>query len=284
MWLEIGVLGMTEQRVVVDTVPVRYTENGSGDPCVLVHGAGANRGYWRALARELDGYRTIAPDLYGHGETPPWPAARGRAYDYGDDAELLAHVTIGERRPLTLVGHSSGGAVCLEFARRHVDRVGRLVVVEPMLPALLRSLLPDTYAEVAAAYGRAHDAVRRRQFEAAARTLFEYILGDGEWDELTAATRAWMARAVEPTLAAHSRASLAMAVGPEHYAGVRCPVLLLSGGATRRPFGAVCRVLAHALPDARHVEIAGAAHNAPLTHAPQVHAEILRFLGERPAT
>ena len=43
------------RRLYIDSRPVNYEDAGAGEPCVLVHGAGANRNYWKALTRDLAG-------------------------------------------------------------------------------------------------------------------------------------------------------------------------------------------------------------------------------------
>jgi pimeloyl-ACP methyl ester carboxylesterase len=275
-----------KRQVQLGAVPVTYTDAGVGEVAVLVHGAGANRNYWKGLCQHLAGYRLLAPDLFGHGDTPPWRVGTSgpSAYAYGDDVDLLEGITADARAPLSLIGHSSGGAVCLEFARRHPERVARLVIAEPMLPTLLAGPAPAAHAEVAGAYQRAHAAVQRGEFAAAAAMLFEYILGDGEWGRLTAGTRAWLEQNVELALAAHSRASLALAVTAADYRPIRAPVLLLAGERTRPPFRAICELLASTLPTARLLIVPGASHNAPITHAAIVNAAIVAFCRERSAS
>jgi pimeloyl-ACP methyl ester carboxylesterase len=157
------------------------------------------------------------------------------------------------------------------------------VIAEPMLPMLLAGPAPAIHAEVAAAYQRAHAAVQRGEFAAAAAMLFEYILGDGEWAKLSAGTRAWLEQNVEPALAAHSQASLALEVAAADYRAIHVPVLLLAGERTRSPFRTICELLANALPAARLVVVPGASHNAPITHATAVNAAIVAFLGARSA-
>jgi pimeloyl-ACP methyl ester carboxylesterase len=62
-------------------------------------------------------------------------------------------------------------------------------------------------------------------------------------------------------------------------------VLVLCGAVTRRPFRAICEVLVGSLRDARLVVVPDASHNAPVTHAQYVDAEIVAFLRpERPAS
>ena len=208
-----------KQQFEMHSVPVAYTDEGDGRPFVLVHGAGANRNYWKLLAAELTQVfanpRIVAPDLFGHGETAPWshtkhPAAVARSYAYADDVELLEQLATRIEGAFDLVGHSSGGAVCLEYALRHPQRVNKLIVAEPMLPGILKTQDPVAYAEVHAAYERAHQAVDAGDDEQAACCLFEYILGDGSWARLTAGIREWMTANVACTLAAHSRADLAV--------------------------------------------------------------------------
>jgi pimeloyl-ACP methyl ester carboxylesterase len=263
----------------VDGAAIACAEEGDGDAFVLVHGAGANRNYWRALATQLvgRGRRALAPDLYGHGETAPWPRAAERPYSYLDDVAVLERLTAELSEPFVLVGHSSGGAVSLEFAARHPERVRKLVVLEPMLPTVLDGVDDAAFAEVAGAYRQAHDAVAAGDHERAARLLFEYILGSDEWQRLPSATRAWMVAHADCTLCAHSRASLALRPEGSRYERIRCPVLLLHGEHTRAPYRRICEVVARRLPDVQATAIVGAAHNGPLTHTREFHRLLFSF-------
>ena len=96
------------------TLPV--TQAGSGEQAVvLIHGWTCQRSHWRALlANPPEGVTLFAVDLPGHGEArdvkvSPW-AIRALA-------ETLAKALEGLDAPV-LVGHSMGGAVALELARR----------------------------------------------------------------------------------------------------------------------------------------------------------------------
>tara|TARA_R110002072_G_scaffold241027_11_gene399767 strand:+ start:48630 stop:49472 length:843 start_codon:yes stop_codon:yes gene_type:complete len=279
-----------KQTFDINSVPVAYADDGraDGEPFVLVHGAGANRNYWKLLAAEIvavrDRPRIVAPDLFGHGQTPPWlPAPQagdlgGKGYAYADDVALLAQLATKIRGPFDLIGHSSGGAICLEYALLHPDRVRKLVVAEPMLPGILADQDPPAYAEVASAYEAAHRAVAAGDDEAAARCLFEYILGDASWSKLAPSIRQWMTANVACTLAAHSQASLSLRVPTDRYRAIACPVMVVVGESTRGPFRRVCELVAASLPDVRTRVIAGARHNAPLTHARAVNEAILAFL------
>jgi pimeloyl-ACP methyl ester carboxylesterase len=106
---------------------VVYRVAGSGPPVVLIHGMLNSSSHWQAVARQLaSGYRVVAPDLIGHGDSA---APRGD-YSLGAHAasirDLLAAIGI-ERA--TIVGHSLGGGVAMQFFYQFPQRVERLVLI-----------------------------------------------------------------------------------------------------------------------------------------------------------
>jgi pimeloyl-ACP methyl ester carboxylesterase len=93
---------------------LRVQEGGGGEPVlVLLHGLGATgdvwRGWWPLLARRWPG-RWIAPDLPGHGGSPPLAA-----YTFDDLAAAVAGVVQPGAR-IVVLGHSLGGVVGLALA------------------------------------------------------------------------------------------------------------------------------------------------------------------------
>src|SRR5256886_8802056 len=106
---------------------VIYRVAGSGPPVVLVHGMVNSSRHWEAVARQLaDSYTVIAPDLIGHGDSA---TPRGD-YSLGAHAavirDLLAAIDV-ERA--TIVGHSLGGGVAMQFFYQFPQRTERLVLV-----------------------------------------------------------------------------------------------------------------------------------------------------------
>jgi pimeloyl-ACP methyl ester carboxylesterase len=100
---------------------------GSGPPVVLIHGMLNSSSHWKDVALSLAGeYTVIAPDLIGHGDSA---APRGD-YSMGAHAasirDLLA--AIGVERA-TIVGHSLGGGVAMQFFYQFPQRVERLVLI-----------------------------------------------------------------------------------------------------------------------------------------------------------
>jgi pimeloyl-ACP methyl ester carboxylesterase len=104
-----------------------YRVAGSGPPVVLIHGMLNSSSHWQSVALELARDHTVlAPDLIGHGDSA---APRGD-YSLGAHAASIRDLmaAIGIERA-TIVGHSLGGGVAMQFFYQFPQRVERLVLV-----------------------------------------------------------------------------------------------------------------------------------------------------------
>lgn len=106
---------------------VIYRVAGSGPPVVLIHGMLNSSSHWRAVALNLaKDHTVIAPDLIGHGDSA---APRGD-YSLGAHAssirDLLAAIGIDRA---SIVGHSLGGGVAMQFFYQFPQRTERLVLI-----------------------------------------------------------------------------------------------------------------------------------------------------------
>jgi pimeloyl-ACP methyl ester carboxylesterase len=143
---------------------VIYRTVGSGPPVVLIHGMVNSSLHWEEVALRLaDRYTVIAPDLIGHGDSA---AVRGD-YSLGAHAaairDLLA--VIGIERA-TIVGHSLGGGVAMQFFYQFPQRTERLVLVSSgglgheVSPLLRSAALPGMSAALSLiAHRRILDAI-----------------------------------------------------------------------------------------------------------------------------
>ena len=100
---------------------------GSGPPLLLIHGIGDSSATWRivlpALARK---HLVIAPDLLGHGMSAK-PRADYSVAAYANGMRDLLGVLGVDR--VTLVGHSLGGGVAMQFAYQFPEKTERMVLV-----------------------------------------------------------------------------------------------------------------------------------------------------------
>jgi pimeloyl-ACP methyl ester carboxylesterase len=106
---------------------VIYRIAGSGPPVVLIHGMLNSSSHWSTVALNLArDYTVVAPDLIGHGDSA---APRGD-YSLGAHAasirDLLAAIGIDRA---TIVGHSLGGGVAMQFFYQFPQRVERLSLI-----------------------------------------------------------------------------------------------------------------------------------------------------------
>jgi pimeloyl-ACP methyl ester carboxylesterase len=106
---------------------IGYRAEGSGALLVLLHGIAGTSATWDGLIPRLSGHlRVLAPDLLGHGES----AKPEGDYSLGAYANVLRDLleVLGHGRA-TLVGHSLGGGIALQFAYQFPERCERLVLV-----------------------------------------------------------------------------------------------------------------------------------------------------------
>jgi pimeloyl-ACP methyl ester carboxylesterase len=112
-----------------DGVPIAYEVHGQGSPAlVLVHGWSCDRSYWKEQIEYLaPQYRLVLIDLAGHGAS----GAGRKNYtmaSFGADVAAVVDKLALER--VVLVGHSMGGDVVVDAARRLEGRVVGIVWVD----------------------------------------------------------------------------------------------------------------------------------------------------------
>ena len=137
--------------------PVTFAQAGSGPVLLLIHGMGGTFENWQAVIEPLARTHTvIAPDLPGHGASAPG------AGDYSLGAlaaglrDLL--IALGHERA-TLVGHSLGGGIAMQFSYQFPEFTERLVLVSSgglgpeVSPVLRAAALPGADLFIAATAG-----------------------------------------------------------------------------------------------------------------------------------
>ncbi len=134
------------QTIEIHGQPVTFHKMGDGPPLLLVHGITSSSRTWKSVMSKLAGKHTvIAPDLLGHGRSakPQGDYSLG-AYASGM-RDLLVTLDIPK---VTVVGHSLGGGIAMQFAYQFPDRISRLVLVDSggigreVNPALRAAALP----------------------------------------------------------------------------------------------------------------------------------------------
>ena len=106
---------------------VAYRQAGEGPLLVMIHGIAGSSGTWVPVMPLLaERYTVIAPDLLGHGESAK-PRGDYSLGAYASGVRDLLGVLGHERA--TVVGHSLGGGVAMQFAYQFPQMAERLVLV-----------------------------------------------------------------------------------------------------------------------------------------------------------
>jgi len=115
------------QHVTIHGHRRAFVKVGQGPAVLLLHGLGCDHTTWDAVVEPLSRrYTVIAPDLLGHGRS-----AKPRAdYTLGGYANAMRDLlTVLGIDKVTVVGHSFGGGVAMQFAYQFPERTERLMLV-----------------------------------------------------------------------------------------------------------------------------------------------------------
>ena len=129
-----SIIGPTSHYFYSQRLKLHYVDWGNADKplMVLVHGGRDHCRNWDWVALDLRSrYHVIAPDLRGHGDSD-WAIGGGYSMiDYVLDLAQLMQAVSTE--PATLIGHSLGGKIVLQYAGVHRE-VKQVVSIEGMGP------------------------------------------------------------------------------------------------------------------------------------------------------
>jgi pimeloyl-ACP methyl ester carboxylesterase len=251
---------------------VFFREAGAGPGVVCIHSNASTSGQWRALMDALrPKFLVLAPDSYGAGRSPAWPA--GRKVALGDEVALLEPAFARAGNPFSLVGHSYGGAVALVAALSH--RPKALALYEPTLFSLVEK--PDEVDGIRHAVAAATAALAGGDSAGAARHFIDFWMGDGSFDRMPERVQAATQESVK-NIQGWKDALFDEPTPLRAFAALDVPVLLMVGEDSPLSSRAVARRLAGVLPRVQLLELAGLGHMAPVTHPEKVNPAIAEFL------
>ncbi|WP_327033791.1 alpha/beta hydrolase [Micromonospora ureilytica] len=262
-------------KITVNGASIAYDEAGTGSPVVLLHAGIADRRMWRGQVSALAArHRVIVPDLRGYGdsELPPAPFTH-----HDDVAGLLDALDLPRA---SLVGCSFGGAVAIDTALAHPDRVSALALF-------------DT-------------AVSGNEWSDEANDLWDDLVGEVDPDDFVAGAagevRFWVVgpgrqpEDVDPELVAFAQEMDQRALAAELALGavevgeltppaigrlgeLKIPVLVTAGAADVPDISRLADRIATEVPGAvRLPDVPDAAHLLPLERPEPVNAALLAFL------
>jgi pimeloyl-ACP methyl ester carboxylesterase len=243
---------------------ISYRETGKGRALVLVHGIGASSASWLYQLEGLKGYRLIAWDAPGYGESDFLKPDEPQAADYA--AALREFVESLLLKDVVLVASSLGGLMAGAYARLQPERVRAVLMISP-------------------AGGRGGDPAflkeRLRQFddlgpEGLARERSPTMLGSKAQADALELVR-WSQRRVRAR--GYRQATHALASGRlvEDARFFPKPVLVVCGTEDKITPEDGCKAVAHAYPGGQYRSLPGLGHVAHLEDPGQLNPLIADF-------
>ncbi|WP_167133524.1 alpha/beta fold hydrolase [Paramicrobacterium chengjingii] len=273
----------TENSTSID---LYYEDQGTGQAVVLIHGYPLDGHSWERQTRELlaAGYRVITYDRRGFGQS----SKVGTGYDYDTfAADLNTVLETLDLRDVILVGFSMGTGELARYVSRYgherVAKLAFLASLEPFLVArddneggvpqgVFDGIVAQAKGDRYAWYTNFFSDFYNLDDNLGSRISQEVVTGS--WNT-AAASAPVAAYAVVPAWIEDFRGDI------EAVRSSGIPTLILHGTADNiLPIDATARRFRQLLPDADYVEVEGAPHGLLWTHADDVNAALLPFVGK----
>lgn len=104
-----------------------YQDQGEGKTIILLHGFLENLSMWKNVVKHVNPFcRTIAPDLFGHGNSPALGYIHEMKTYATAIAQLINHLQVEK---YAIVGHSMGGYVAMELLQMQPQKITDLVML-----------------------------------------------------------------------------------------------------------------------------------------------------------
>ena len=264
-------------------IQLYYEDHGSGDPVVLIHGYPLSGASWDKQIPVLleAGHRVIVYDRRGFGKSSQ--PTTGYNYDtFAEDLhKLVTHLKL---RNFALVGFSMGGGEVARYIGKHGSKgVSKAVIIGSIPPYLLKTAdNPDGVdASVFEGIQKAVAADRYAFFTEFFKNFFNTDVFLGKRISEQAVQASW-------NVAASASATASLACVPTWHedfrndvARIDVPTLVIHGDADRIvPIKASGEKTAKLVKGARLATIKDGPHAVNWTHADEVNAELVNFLGK----
>jgi 3-oxoadipate enol-lactonase len=268
-------------RASVNGTTIAYETQGEGEPVLLLHCGFVAHSFHPLLHETVltRRYRLINYHRRGYGESAPAQPPFGIDRQAEDCLALMDSLGIPQAH---VVGHSFGGNIALELARRAPERVSTLALLEPPLVFALSAASAQIMGSV---IGQAMQAFAAGDVEAAVNTWLTGAFGS-DWQEVVEQNLPGGYRQVVadgPTaLAVEAAALQTWAYGPDELANIRQPTLALYHRDARfAVFDDIQAVLVKHIPQVESIEEPNVSHLLQI-EAPRTVAERLAaFLKHR---
>jgi non-heme chloroperoxidase len=272
--------GQSLKYITISDTELAYTEQGKGEPVILVHGGLGDYRTWAAQMTPLSKYfRVIAYSRRYHFPNK-WV---GDASDYSlklHAKDLIAFIHTLGRGPVHLVGHSYGGAVAAIAAAEYPELIRSLVLIEPRLLQLLpKTPETDTYhAERRELTQKVIGLLRVGDEKQAVKSFLIFTRGAVGEEKISAS----VVEVMEDNV--HTLRPMLAAVEPpntfvcEDAQRIRAPVLLVSGELSPKIYAPLMSRLQKCLQKSEQVTISHSSHGVMQENPQEFNGTVLKFM------
>jgi pimeloyl-ACP methyl ester carboxylesterase len=279
----------------VNGTSLEYSENGKGEPLILVHGSASDYRTWQ-IQRDVFAkhFRVIAYSRRYHWPNAPIPDnAEYSMLEHVDDLEAL--LTSLDASPAHFVGHSYGAFLCLLLAMRSPKLVRSLVLTEPPVITLFVSDPPKptellkllvTRPRVALSIMKfgatgiapATKAAKQHDMEGAMRIFGTAILGRDFYNRLSDER---LEQIHANAIRAEFLGSGFVPLDSDLLNSLKTPTLLITSQHSAGMFRLLADRLEELLPHAEQTQIADTSHIVHEDDAPAYNETVLSYLRNR---
>lgn len=258
-------------QATINGIKMAFDDIGRGPAVILLHGFPFNRQMWGPQITTLaeNGFRVIAPDLRGFGESETGDKPFSIRTFADDVNRLMKYLGIGRA---VFVGMSLGGEVVLELLRRHPRKVVATSILSPVMP--------PANAKEQIRYLNFAELVREGHQQTAIDGFCQWILPSDVQNDMVEQARQLM-ETVDPKMLAKG-----MSFCAEHQKWVErgerhaTPTLVVSGENDPLSSPKQAKILSRLLPIGRHYVIPEAGHLFNIEVPDDLNQYLVEFLCE----
>jgi pimeloyl-ACP methyl ester carboxylesterase len=271
-------MGATMERIAVGDAELEFDDQGSGDPVILIHGAGPADSFLPVAVEPAvrDDYRVIRYHRRGSGGSSPVQGPVAVTRQAADCRALLGALGIAKAH---VVGHSYGGMIALQLALDAPETVQSLALFEgAILPVPSAEQFFDAFGPLVEQY-MSGDRV-------GAGNGFLALMAGPDWREEVSRTVPGGPEQAEKDVATFFECELPSIpewrFGPEEAAKIQQPVLYLRGSESGPVFAESQALLGSWLPRMEQDVLPGANHLMQMRHPAEAAARLVAFLKRHP--
>jgi pimeloyl-ACP methyl ester carboxylesterase len=264
-YVDIGGVAVSYFHGGRSTLPGSLPDLARGELLLFVHGAGSNAHTWRRQVEHFEGsHSALAIDLPAHGRSG---ATEGLPTLDEMVRFTLAFADALELRPFVLVGRAMGGAIGLELALSHPERLRALVLVATPARFEIPQASVDTW----------HDVARGRKTQPFTTDLFS------PKTDFAIMREAWMEQVqTDPRVRYTDLLACRGADFTARLSAVKSPALVITGKDDRFAPSEKAAEVQRAIPGAKLAVIEDAGHTLASEKPEEFNRAVEQFLAELP--